>query len=294
MPRGRQVRRGRPTAPRTTAPSVPRGRSRLKMAAPRGGSGPDSDSDSDSGGEAAARFREAAWDCAKQAAVGAEPRGGGFKKDRLQSAQPSLRREVNGHDEDGNELQTTPEFRAHVAKKLGAMLDSFITVLKDSSGPSQTHVQQPDGGDDGFRLFSSSVPGDCEKSECSRASRRRQPSSSSDLDSDEEWQRYQEAAVSAADILKQSAFPVLPQDSSQNSSQGYVEHSQKKKKKKKIKGENKTEKKLIDSVECDQVSKDLPQLSANGLHKRQDSNHTENAALPGSVKKKKKKKKKSE
>lgn len=100
--------------------------------------------------------------------------------------------------------------------------------------------------------------------------------------------------MSAADILKQSAFPVLPQDSSQNSSQGYVEHSQKKKKKKKIKGENKTENKLIDSVECDQVSKDLPQLSANGLHKRQDSNHTENAALPGSVKKKKKKKKKSE
>lgn len=97
--------------------------------------------------------------------------------------------------------------------------------------------------------------------------------------------------MSAADILKQSAFPVLPQDSSQNSSQGYVERSQKKKK---IKGENKTEKKLIDSVECDQVSKDLPQLSANGLHKRQDSNHTENAALPGSVKKKKKKKKKSE
>ncbi|XP_035412447.1 protein CUSTOS isoform X1 [Cygnus atratus] len=289
MRRGRAVRCGR-----TTAPSTPRGRSRPKMAAPRGGSGPNSDSDSDSGGEAAARFREAAWDCVKQAAVGAEPRGGGFKKDRLQSAQPSLRREVNGHDEDGNELQTTPEFRAHVAKKLGAMLDSFITVLKDSSGPSQTCVQQPDGGDDGFRLFSSSVPGDCEKSECSRASRRRQPSSSSDLDSDQEWQRYQEAAVSAADILKQSTFPALSQDSSQNPSQGYVEHSQKKKKKKKIKGENKTEKKLIDSAECDQVSKDLPHLSANGQHKRQDSNHTENTVLPGAVKKKKKKKKKSE
>lgn len=32
---------------------------------------------------------------------------------------------MNGHDEDGNELQTTPEFRAHVAKKLGAMLDRY-------------------------------------------------------------------------------------------------------------------------------------------------------------------------
>ncbi|NXU73427.1 CSTOS protein, partial [Oreotrochilus melanogaster] len=118
----------------------------------------------------------------------------------------SNRHEVNGHDEDGNELQTTPEFRAHVAKKLGAMLDSFITVLKDSSGPPQTSVQQSDSGEDGFRLFSSSVPGDCGKSEPCPAARRRQQSSSSDTDSDQEWQRYQEAAVSATDILKQSAF----------------------------------------------------------------------------------------
>ncbi|KFQ67054.1 Uncharacterized protein C12orf43, partial [Phaethon lepturus] len=116
------------------------------------------------------------------------------------------RREVNCHDEDGNELQTTPEFRAHVAKKLGAMLDGFITVLKESSGPLQTSVQQSDSGDDGFRLFSSSVLGDCGKSEPCPAARRRQPSSSSDTDSDQEWQRYQEAAVSAADILKQRAF----------------------------------------------------------------------------------------
>lgn len=35
------------------------------------------------------------------------------------------RREVNGHDENGNDLQTTPGFRAHVAKKLGAMLDRY-------------------------------------------------------------------------------------------------------------------------------------------------------------------------
>ncbi|NXE51009.1 CSTOS protein, partial [Casuarius casuarius] len=141
------------------------------------------------------------------------------------------RRKVNGHDEDGNELQTTPEFRAHVAKKLGAMLDGFITVLKDSSGPSQTSVQESDSGDDGFRLFSSSVPGDTGKSEPCPPARRRQPSSSSDLDSDEEWQRYQEAAVSAADILKQSAFPALSQDPSQDLNHGCAEPSQKKKKK---------------------------------------------------------------
>ncbi|NXC45892.1 CSTOS protein, partial [Penelope pileata] len=169
-----------------------------------------SDSDSESSGEAAARFREAAWDCAKQQAAGrAEPRGGGFGKDPSRAARPSRRREVNGHDEDGNELQTTPEFRAHVAKKLGAMLDSFITVLKDSSGPSQSCAQQSDCGDDGFRLFSSSVLGDCGKSECSPALRRRRPPSSSDSDSDQEWQKYQEAAVSAADILKHNNT-VLP------------------------------------------------------------------------------------
>ncbi|NXG63000.1 CSTOS protein, partial [Hemiprocne comata] len=193
------------------------------MAAPKGSSGLDTDTDSDSSGEAAARFREAAWDCAARA----EPRGG----EEIIVTLILNRREVNGHDEDGNELQTTPEFRAHVAKKLGAMLDSFITVLKGSSGPSQMSVQQSDSGEDGFRLFSSSVPGDCGKSEPCPARRRRQPSSSSDTDSDQEWQRYQEAAVSATDILKQSAFPALFQDSSWDQSQGYVEHSHKKKKK---------------------------------------------------------------
>lgn len=98
--------------------------------------------------------------------------------------------------------------------------------------------------------------------------------------------------MSAADILKQSAFPALSQDFSQNTCQGYVEHRQKKKKRKKIKGENKTEEKIIDPAECDQDSRDLPRLvSANGQHKRQDSNHTDNNTVsPGAVKKKKKKK----
>ncbi|NWV43476.1 CSTOS protein, partial [Grantiella picta] len=206
------------------------------MAAPRGGSGSDSDSssDSDSGGEAAARFREAAWDCAAQAAAAtrAEPRGGegrwiGWallcRRGGIIIALISNGREVNGREEGDNELQTTPEFRAHVAKKLGAVLDSFITVLKDSSGPSQTSGAQSDSEDDGFRLFSSSVPGDCGKPEPCPAARRRRPVSSSDTDSDQEWQRYQEAAVSAADILKQSAFPALSQGCSQDQSQDCVE-----------------------------------------------------------------------
>ncbi|NXW72248.1 CSTOS protein, partial [Hirundo rustica] len=203
-------------------------------------SGPDSDtsSDSDSGGEAAARFREAAWDCTVQAAAAAaaraEPRGEGqmlLASKEIILVLISNGREAIGREEGDNELQTTPEFRAHVAKKLGTMLDSFITVLKDSSGPSQPLVAQCDSEDDGFRLFSSSVPGDCGKPEPCPAARRRRPVSSSDTDSDQEWQRYREAAVSAADILKQSAFPALSQGSSQDQSQGYVEPKQKKKKK---------------------------------------------------------------
>lgn len=117
------------------------------------------------------------------------------------------------------------------------------------------------------------------------------------MDSDQEWQRYQEAAVSAADIMKQSAFPALCQDSSQDQSQGYVEHSQKKKQKKKkqmkIRGENNIQEKIIEPAECDQICKDLPQLvSANGQHERQDCSHPENSVLPGAVKKRKKKRKK--
>ncbi|NXP28741.1 CSTOS protein, partial [Scytalopus superciliaris] len=165
----------------------------------------DTDTDTDTDGEAAARFREAAWDCAAQAAAGRRGEHQMFLAwKEIITVVVSNGREAAGGEEGVGELQTTPEFRAHVARKLGAMLDSFITVLKDSSGPSQTSVPQSDSADDGFRLFSSSVPGDCGKPE--PAARRRRPVSSSDTDSDQEWQRFQEAAVSAADILKQSAF----------------------------------------------------------------------------------------
>ncbi|XP_066055556.1 protein CUSTOS isoform X2 [Chamaea fasciata] len=245
---------------RTAAPSVSRA---CKMAAPRGGSGPGSDSgsDSDSGGEAAARFREAAWDCTAQA----EPRGGGFRKDRLlPKDQPSLR-----------------QWAARRVTMSSRPRQSSEHTLQRNWEPCWT----------GFRLFSSSVPGDCGKPEPCPA-RRRRPVSSSDTDSDQEWQRFQEAAVSAADILKQSAFPALSQGSSQEQSQANVEPKQKKKKKKKIRKENNIQEQIIDPAECAQICKDLPRLvSANGQQERQNSNHRENAVLPGAVKKKKKKKK---
>uniref|UniRef100_A0A8C0J1Z1 Protein CUSTOS n=1 Tax=Chelonoidis abingdonii TaxID=106734 RepID=A0A8C0J1Z1_CHEAB len=178
---------------------------------------------------------------------------------------------VNDHDKDGNELQTTPEFRAHVAKKLGTMLDRAVSVPLSSRS---------------FRLFSSSIPGDCGKSKPLLSTRRRQPSSSSELDSDQEWQRYQEAAVSAADILKQSAFSVMPLDSSQVHKQECTEHNQKKKKKrkKKARGEHNSEQK---TAGCDQIS-NKTLSSIDGECMRQEGRCTEDTALPSVVKKKKK------
>ncbi|KAH1180534.1 protein CUSTOS isoform X1 [Mauremys mutica] len=260
------------------------------MAAIPGGRGANvSDSESSSSSaEDLERFREAAWDPAGQrsAVVPPEPGSGCFGKNKLQPVQPSLRQKVNDHDKDGNELQTTPEFRAHVAKKLGAMLDSYITVLEDSSGPAQTAMQTADSEDDGFRLFSSSVPGDCGKSKPLLSARRQRPSSSSELDSDQEWQRYQEAAVSAADILKQSAFSVMPPDSSQVHKQECTEHNQKKKKKrkKKARGEHNSEQK---TAGCDQIS-NKTLSSIDGECTRQEGRCTEDTTLPSVVKKKKK------
>nr|XP_028565321.1 protein CUSTOS isoform X1 [Podarcis muralis] len=155
------------------------------------------------------------------------------------------REKVSDHGQDGNELQTTPEFRAHVAKKLGAILDSSITILKHSPGPAQDDLQCSETEDDGFRLFSSSVPGNCGEPEPQTAGRRQQRyCSSSEPDSDEEWQRCQEATVTAADILKHSGLPAALQNSSQDHHCPATEPSQKKKRRKKkakVNGENSSE-----------------------------------------------------
>nr|XP_048677400.1 protein CUSTOS isoform X2 [Caretta caretta] len=164
----------------------------------------------------------------------------------------------------------------------------YITVLEDSSGPAWNSTQTADSEDDGFRLFSSSVPGDSGKSKPPLLARRRRPSSSSELDSDQEWQKYQEAAVSAADILKQSAFSVMPPDSSQAHKQECKEDDQKKKKKrkKKARGEHNSEQK---TAGCCQISNETL-CSVDGECKRQEGRCTEDTTLPRVVKKKKKKK----
>ncbi|XP_036028202.1 protein CUSTOS isoform X2 [Onychomys torridus] len=177
------------------------------MVAPSGTmSDSESCSSSNSDAEELARCREAAMP-----AWGLEQRPPGTERPRADAAgkqapasQPSLRREVNRHDEDANELQTTPEFRAHVAKKLGAMLDSSIAI-SEVWKPRKAEVQQVAEEEDGFRLFFTSIPGGHEKEASQKPCRKRQPPSSSE-DSDEEWRRCQEAAVSASDILQGSAI----------------------------------------------------------------------------------------
>ncbi|XP_062038130.1 protein CUSTOS [Lepus europaeus] len=191
------------------------------MAAPSGATS-DSESSSSSDAEELARCREAAMP-----AWGLEQRPRGAEKPRadaantpLPASQPSLRHRVDEHEQDGNELQTTPEFRAHVAKKLGALLDSAITIWEAGKEPGKAGLPKEASEDDGFRLFFTSIPGDPGQEAGPQPRRKRQPSSSSE-DSDA-WRRCREAAVSASDVLQESAI--------HGPAQG--EHEAKKKKKK--------------------------------------------------------------
>ncbi|XP_053061470.1 protein CUSTOS isoform X5 [Acinonyx jubatus] len=154
------------------------------MAAPSGPlSALESSSSSSSDEEELARCREAAMP-----AWGLEHRSRGPEKpkadaanNQLPASQPSLRRKADEHEQDGNELQTTPEFRAHVAKKLGALLDSSITISEVVKEPKKTEIQKVPPEDDGFRLFFTSIPGDSDKKAAPQPSRKRFPSGSRTL-----------------------------------------------------------------------------------------------------------------
>ncbi|KAF6277668.1 hypothetical protein mRhiFer1_001687 [Rhinolophus ferrumequinum] len=169
------------------------------MTAPRGSvSDLESSSTSSSDAEELARCREAAmpaWGLEQRPRGPEKPRADAADN-RLPTTQRSRRHKVDEHEQDGNELQTTPEFRAHIAKKLGALLDSSITISEVVKEPTKAEVQKrvtPE--DDGPEEKASPQP-------C----RKRLPSSSSSEDSNEEWQRCREAAVSASDILQESAI----------------------------------------------------------------------------------------
>ncbi|KAF5895827.1 protein CUSTOS, partial [Clarias magur] len=73
----------------------------------------------------------------------------------------SKRLKVCEHEHDGNELKTTPEFRSHVAKKLGVMLDSVICeVFSETLDCKSVPQEKTQDESEGFRLFSTSLPGD--------------------------------------------------------------------------------------------------------------------------------------
>ncbi|XP_066546064.1 protein CUSTOS [Amia ocellicauda] len=175
------------------------------MAAPRAARS-ESDSSSEEDQE---RFREAVWSFGTNGTNGVPKpgpteRGDGDQRAGVSLQRPSRRVRTGDHEHDGNELQTTPEFRAHVAKKLGSVLDSVLTEVSDT----RIHAHAPAlDCEDGFLLFSTSVPGQSAEAPPHRTPRRPTPSSSesdSELDS-----RVRQAAVSVSDILRHSACPSM-------------------------------------------------------------------------------------
>lgn len=233
----------------------------------------DSESSGSSDAEELARCREAAmpaWGLEQPPRVVEKPRADAANN-QLPATQRSLRHKVNEHEQDGNELQTTPEFRAHVAKKLGALLDSCITISEVVKEPRKAKVQEVASGDSGFRLFFTSIPRDPDQEAAPQPRRKRQPSSSSSEDSAEERQRCQEAAVSANDILQESALhsPV----------QGEKEAKKKKKKLKK-------KAKKVDSITTS------PSRAAVQEQEKESGSVSRDQQSPGTKKKRKKKVKK--
>nr|XP_009246599.1 unnamed protein product [Pongo abelii] len=201
-------------------------------------------SNSSSDAEELERCREAAmpaWGLERRPHVAVKPRAGAANN-QLSTSQPSL---------------------------------SFITISEAAKEPTKAKVQKVASEDDGFRLFFTSVPGDREKEESPQPCRKRQPSSSSSEDSDEEWRRCREAAVSASDILQESAIH----------SPGTVEKEAKKKRKLKKKA------KKVASVDS-AVAATTPTSMATVQKQKSGELNGDQVSLGTKRKKKKKKAKK--
>ncbi|XP_056386559.1 protein CUSTOS isoform X2 [Hyla sarda] len=192
------------------------------MAAPRKTS-QEADSDSSSSAEDLERFREAAWE-----PPGSAKKTVQFPENSASPVIPSLRVRPDSHEHDGNELQTTPEFRTHVAKKLATMLDNCIKEIPGSNSFNQESTAS-ESEDEGFRLLTTSVPGDPGKIIPSPTLKRRVASSTSEDSEEEKLRRFREAAVSGLDILNHSALQTTTVDIMDRSSN----NQQKKKAKKK-------------------------------------------------------------
>ncbi|XP_061622456.1 protein CUSTOS isoform X2 [Phyllopteryx taeniolatus] len=112
---------------------------------------------------------------------------------------------VADHEHDGNGLQVTQGFQTHVAKKLGQFLDSCFTETQADIAIRKNPTKCDD---EGFLLFSSSVPR--QTADDPPPAVRRQPvPSSSDSDSEVE-RRLKEAAVSLKDLLPSSSLVSSP------------------------------------------------------------------------------------
>ncbi|XP_055511249.1 protein CUSTOS isoform X1 [Leucoraja erinacea] len=183
-------------------------------------------SDSDNA-EEWSRLREAAWDLGSQRTIA----GTNEDKTTSVSIKPSLRQKGDNQQHDKNELQTTPEFRSHVAKKLGVLLDGIIAV--DNSGPLLKQPAEDNGDDEGFRLFTTSIPEDHRKVEPSSPVKWKPPPSSSESDS--EWDRLKEAVVSGDDLLWQSSIVSNQPETNQEEGPAENKGNWKKKKRKKRK-----------------------------------------------------------
>ncbi|XP_077416998.1 protein CUSTOS [Vanacampus margaritifer] len=186
------------------------------------GSARDSSSSDD---EVLKRCQEAVWDARKSVT-----NGNG-------STNQSKRVVVADHEHDGNELQVTQGFQTHVAKKLGQFLDSRLTEIQTDISICKTQEKCED--DEGFLLFSTSVPGQPADDPPPAVKRRPIPSSS---ESDSEMEtRLKEAAVSLKDLLPSSSLtssqtasaPLRSEKKKKKSSETEEETVAKKKKKKK-------------------------------------------------------------
>uniref|UniRef100_A0A3Q3K8Q0 Protein CUSTOS n=1 Tax=Monopterus albus TaxID=43700 RepID=A0A3Q3K8Q0_MONAL len=191
---------------------------------------------------------------------------------------------VADHEHDGNELQVTQGFRTHVAKKLGQLLDSYITEMQTKTSFCAASVKcDDDDDDDGFRLFSTSVPG--QTAEDPRAPVKRRPvSSSSDSDSEMET-RLREAAVTVRDLFPSSTLP-------STFSPPCLEIIKKKKKVSEgeesnvVKKKEKTKQNQEEGVQVDSAGSPL-RAQRNGEHRDSEHEHTQ-----VKVKRKKEKKQK--
>ncbi|XP_062890129.1 protein CUSTOS [Mobula hypostoma] len=213
-------------------------------------------SDSD-GSEELSRFREAAW------SVDARPATAETSEEKSTSAstKPSCRQNQDNQQHNANELQTTPEFRNHVAKRLGIFLDSIITV--NNSGPFLKQ-QAEIGDDEGFRLFSTSIPEEHKKFKPSSPVKWKPPPSSSDSDS--ELERLKEAVVSGNDLLQQSSIIGNQPETicDEGPIEGKLKERQKKKKKKKLAVEGQNDWKGDEVEVLKRKSKQKWQILENG------------------------------